>query len=170
MAKQYIGIIDDMQSAHDKEIEDMKASLDAALLQLKINKSAAGDKGDSDCSTDSGIGLDAKSGKLHIDISSDDDSYLSNENDMSGLSVSSSDENEPIMNGIRRSRRARIKCRRDQEQKQSMDTDSPPKKVNRNSPLTVGGSNTATPSKRHSGRPSLKMVPPTASDSSGPSL
>ena len=120
----------------------MKASLEPALLKLKLNKSADGDKGDTDGSSVSGIGLDAKSGKkseeLHIDISSDDDSNWSNDKDVSRLSVSSSDENEPIMNGICCSCRARIKRRRGQEQKQMVETDSPPKKVNQNSPLTVG--------------------------------
>ena len=47
LALQYIGIIANLQSTHNKEIEDMKATLDASLLQLQLNNDASGEKEDS---------------------------------------------------------------------------------------------------------------------------
>ena len=38
MALQYIGTIDNIKEMHDKELNDLKATLDAALLQLRLNQ------------------------------------------------------------------------------------------------------------------------------------
>ena len=116
MAVQYIDTINNLQSTHNKEIEDMKATLDAALLQLKLNNNASGNKGNSVSSNLNYEDVDTNNKakdvgtNVLIDISSDNDSLRdTTDNSMSGLSVLSSDDNEPIMNGIRCSRRTRMK-------------------------------------------------------------
>ena len=71
--------------------------------------------------------------KPHIDISSDEDSNEdSNVDTMSGLSISNSNGNEPIMNGICCYPQARIKGLREEGRKQIEVTDSPKRKIYRN--------------------------------------
>ena len=97
VSSQYIALINNMKSEHDKQISALMDKLKAAELQNKlpeVDVSGDGDSTSSEMNQQETIEIDSKD----------------NGDNMSGLSIDSSDDdNELIMNNIKRKRRKQRK-------------------------------------------------------------
>ena len=166
VALQYIDTMDNMKSDHMKELEEMKSTLAAALLQLGINQKGENDMIDE---ISAGSKKDDELANKEIDISSTEyDGEKSNSTSMSGLSLSlsSSSDDGPIMTNIRKTRRARIKRVRESSQNKKSDSDSPRRKSSRHA---TSQANKVTPGKNDKRNSGNKRTP-AVRDSSGDSL
>ena len=163
VASQYISSIDNMKVEHNQAMTDLMEKLCAAELKLESNNNVeveeerTTDKDEDSDAKEDGNEENSESNKT-IDVSSDN-----NDANMSGLSLtSSSNENEPIMNNIKRKRRERTKNQQLRSEGEASGTKSPNRKSSR--------INRVTPGKISRHKNNSTKSPPAASDSSGMTL